>query len=590
MICSNCFTENRATASFCAKCQTALHFCLSCNQELRAGAKFCLRCGQQTAVICENCGSSNRAEANFCYDCQQSLTVTACRHCSDINRKTAVFCKQCGLTVKKTAVAMPSETACVHCGGSNRKTARFCLHCGQAPTKSARSRYKTGQLPSQSIMYGSTGDEYLISKLIAQGGMGAVYRAVQATDRTIWAIKEMSESAFASGEKEQMIAAFQEEAQLLQTLEHDNLPNVIDVFENNDSHYMVMDFVDGLTFTELMGQQGGVLSEADIIAWGAQLCVVLDYLHNHNPPIIYRDLKPENIMVETDGDVVKLIDFGIARRFKPKKKGDTTNLGTKGYAPPEQYGKSGQQSDARTDIYALGATLHHMLTGRDPVDSLFHFSDIQEHITAVSQSTSNAILKAVKLKPSQRHQSAADMYKALTGNTMSAQSKPQKNKLMSVSLPVDQSIQFDNMAQGSSETKYLPISITTGELSVTADVNWLDVYPVKVDSSITDIEITAVTHDLTIGRERRDVTYAPFFVVDYLWWGFIRLLYAHAYYLVPVPETHQGKVEVGSHVVDVSVTISPSPFRLSTGWVLSTTAVISEIGVIGGIIFGVLLL
>ncbi len=439
-------------------------------------------------------------------------------------------------------------------------------------------------------MYGSNGDEYLISKLIAQGGMGAVYRAVRATDGTIWAIKEMSESALPSGEKDQMIAAFQEEAQLLQTLEHDNLPNVIDVFENNGRHYMVMDFVDGLTFTGLMGQQGGILPETDIVAWGAQLCVVLDYLHNHNPPIIYRDLKPDNIMVETDDDMVKLIDFGIARRFKPKKQGDTTNLGTKGYAPPEQYGKSGQQSDARTDTYALGATLHHMLTGQDPMDSPFHFSDVQEHNTAVSQSTCDAIMKAVKLKPSQRHQNAADMYEALTGDTMPAQSKPQKAKSASASLRADQSIQFDDMEQGSSETKYLPVSIASGELSVTADVDWLDVYPVKVNSSTTDIEITAVTDDLTTGRERRDVTYAPSFAVDYLWWAFIWLLYAHAYYLVPVPETHQGKVEVGSDAVDVSVTISPSPSRLSTGWVLSTTAVIGEIGVISGMIFGVLFL
>ena len=502
----------------------------------------------------------------------------------------------------QTAVS-PSDIACIHCGGGNRYGAQFCLHCGQSQAQSNKKRYETGKLPSNAAMQGSDGSEYLTIELIAQGGMGAVYKVVRPRDKTTWAIKEMSESAIAFGEKKQTIDAFYEEARLLETLEHDNLPDVIDAFENNGRHYMVMDFVGGHTFTHLMEQKGGILPEDDVVEWGAQLCVVLDYLHNHNPPIIYRDLKPDNVMIETATDAIKLIDFGIARRYKSGKKGDTTNLGTSGYAAPEQYAKAGQQSDARTDIYALGATMHHMLTGQDPADSPFNFAAVEDHNTAVSEPICNAIAKAVKPKENHRHQSATEMYEALTGEEMPAQNTPKVKKSVSKSiatpttsssspLPIslvpvlsEQTMQFDGMEQGDSDTKYLPVSISTGELAVTTDVDWLDVYPSEADSSTTDIEMTAETALLTTGRERRDVTYTPSWTVDYILVWLLWLLYAHAYYFVPVEETYQGQVKIGSEEVEVLVTISPVEMRVYAGWVASAAAVAGELGAAGGLIW-----
>lgn len=146
-------------------------------------------------------------------------------------------------------------------------------------------------------------------------------------------------------------------------------------------------------------------------------------------------------------------------------------------------------------------------------------------------------------------------------------------------------MQFDGMEQGDSDTKYLPVSISTGELAVTTDVDWLDVYPSEADSSTTDIEMTAETALLTTGRERRDVTYTPSWTVDYILVWLLWLLYAHAYYFVPVEETYQGQVKIGSEEVEVLVTISPVEMRVYAGWVASAAAVAGELGAAGGLIW-----
>ena len=146
---------------------------------------------------------------------------------------------------------------------------------------------------------------YRIDAELSRGGMGTVYRAFDTNLQTPVALKE---NAF---QTEYATTQFEREALILARLRHPSLPRVIQHFTEGDKQYLVMDFVDGHTFEQLMLQQGGVLSETDIVEWGTQLCVVLAYLHNHNPPIIYRDLKPANVMVETDSNTVKLIDFGI---------------------------------------------------------------------------------------------------------------------------------------------------------------------------------------------------------------------------------------------------------------------------------------
>ena len=215
---------------------------------------------------------------------------------------------------------------------------------------------------------------YIIQGQIGQGGYGAVYRATdtQFRGRTV-AIKEMSQNHLRQPALQHATEAFYQEALMLASLSHPNIPRIYEQFTTNGRFYLVMDYIEGQTLEELLQHNQGRLSLERILHLGIQLCDVLDYLHRHNPPIIFRDLKPANIMIATSGQTY-LIDFGIARHFKRGQTRDTTTLGSSGYAPPEQYGKA--QTTTRTDIYSLGATLHQLLTGRDPANDLFHFSPI----------------------------------------------------------------------------------------------------------------------------------------------------------------------------------------------------------------------
>jgi len=266
----------------------------------------------------------------------------------------------------------------------------------------------TGLLPPQSIL----ANRYIIVQKVGQGGMGAVY---QATDTRLGhklvAVKELSDAAITDPqEKQQVRQAFEREAQMLATLSHPNLPRVTDHFSEGGKQYLVMDFIEGRTLEEILDQTPGFLGEKQVVDWGVQLCEVLEYLHSQQPPVIFRDLKLTNIMLHRDGKV-KLIDFGIARLFKPGKATDTASFGTAGYAPPEQYGKG--QTDARSDIYALGATLHHLLTRRDPAQMPFHFLPVRSLNLGVSAAVDQAILRAVEQDPNQRWQSARQMQHAL---------------------------------------------------------------------------------------------------------------------------------------------------------------------------------
>lgn len=181
----------------------------------------------------------------------------------------------------------------------------------------------------------------------------------------------MLQSDQSSPEHQKAIDAFKQEAIMLAHLEHPNLPRIFEHFEENGRWYLVMSFLQGETLENyLSSKPDGKLPLGEVVDIGTQLCTVLDYLHHQQPPIIFRDLKPANIMRTSDGHIY-LIDFGIARHFKPGQSKDTTNYGSDGYAPPEQYGKA--QTTPRSDIYSLGATLHQLLSGHDPASTPFHF-------------------------------------------------------------------------------------------------------------------------------------------------------------------------------------------------------------------------
>ena len=259
-------------------------------------------------------------------------------------------------------------------------------------------------------------NRYRIARTLGVGGMGAVYLAqdMRLASRQI-AVKEMIPDPTASpADQAQARQQFQLEASMLSSLDHLNLPKVSDSFTEGGNHYLVMDYVDGETLEDIMDRTTGSMPEGQIINWAIQLCNVLTYLHSRQPPVIFRDLKPGNIMVDQSG-TVKLIDFGIARFFKPGKKTDTLKMGTMGYAPPEQYVGKGQ-TDARSDIYSLGATLHHLLTGRDPTEHppfSFDSAPPRSLNPAISPHIEATIIKALAYDRAQRFQSASEMRRAL---------------------------------------------------------------------------------------------------------------------------------------------------------------------------------
>ena len=205
------------------------------------------------------------------------------------------------------------------------------------------------------------GNRYRVSRMLGGGGMKMVYLAedLRLANRRC-ALAEMVDAISSPDMQLQAVTGFQREADMLAELNHDHIPRIFDRFSEQNRHYLVMEYVEGDTLEQELRTAGGKLPEERVIEIALQVLDTLEYLHHREPPVIYRDLKPSNIMIGPSGKV-KLIDFGIARHFQPLS--SATMVGTQGYAPPEQYrGKV----ETRSDLYALGATMHHALSGRDP--------------------------------------------------------------------------------------------------------------------------------------------------------------------------------------------------------------------------------
>ena len=264
-----------------------------------------------------------------------------------------------------------------------------------------------------------SGGRYRIVRSVAAGGMGAVYRAVDTRfDDEPCAVKEMLDGYQSDIERSQAVDWFRREAKLLLKLNHPCIPRVRDSFVERGRHYLVMDFIDGRTLAEVFAREGNVpgigdargVSEARARSWAQQVCNVLAYLHRQDPPIIFRDLKPSNVMV-TDRDEIKLIDFGIARTFQSQHQ--STIIMTLGYAPQEQLLG---MPEPRSDIYALGATLHRVLTFHDAANNkptIFSFPPVRALRPDISPAFEQVIVKALALAPEQRWGSAAEMERAI---------------------------------------------------------------------------------------------------------------------------------------------------------------------------------
>lgn len=272
----------------------------------------------------------------------------------------------------------PFTLICSACGASNHPSQTLCRVCKEPLSRSNISPSPPSPLsPTRKVLK----QRYRIMLEVGKGGMGTVYmgRDMQLGGRLV-AIKEMSQFGLTPEEEFQAAQNFQREAHLLAKLQHPNLPSIYDHFEENQRWYLVMSFVKGQTLEEYLETRGGKLPPDEVIQIGLTLCNVLQYLHTHNPPIIFRDLKPSNIMRAVDGHIY-LIDFGIARFFKPGKPKDTTDRGSPGYAAPEQFGHT--QTSPSSDIYSLGVILYELFSGFDIAITTFHFPPLDTLAPAV---------------------------------------------------------------------------------------------------------------------------------------------------------------------------------------------------------------
>jgi serine/threonine protein kinase len=219
-------------------------------------------------------------------------------------------------------------------------------------------------------------DRYFILNKVGAGGFGSVYKARDrlCSERLV-AIKEVRLSGLPAQAMVEAAAAFQREVEVLSQLHHPNLPRIYEHFQTGEQWYLVMEFIEGETLEAYQSRAPNrKLLLSEVLDIGIRLCCILDYLHSQQPPIIFRDLKPTNVIRASTGQLY-LVDFGIARYFKPGQPKDTVALGSPGYAAPEQYGKA--QTTPRADIYSLGAVLHQLLTTSDPSESPFRFRPLR---------------------------------------------------------------------------------------------------------------------------------------------------------------------------------------------------------------------
>ncbi len=255
------------------------------------------------------------------------------------------------------------------------------------------------------------GERYRLLTQIGEGGMSRVYLALDTVLNKQWAAKEIKHVEDPA-QRELIVKSLVTEANMIKRFDHPAIPRIVDIIDEEGTLYVIMDYVEGRTLAEILELEGPQ-SEEKVVDWALQLLDALEYLHQRKPPVIYRDMKPANVMLKPNG-LVELIDFGIAREYREDGSsttaaiGDTVQLGTRGFAPPEQYGGSGQ-TDARTDVYALGATMYNLVTGKNPSDPPYTMAPIRQVRPELSAGLERIIAKATQANPDDRYQGCAEM-------------------------------------------------------------------------------------------------------------------------------------------------------------------------------------
>jgi serine/threonine protein kinase len=341
-----------------------------------------------------------------------------------------MFCPECGNQLQ------PGELVCGECGARQEPAplpappvvieARSGYIEDRMPESKKPKQAPTHQLEPGTLLL----DRYLIVHRVGGGGMGSVY---QARDRRLadrlCAVKEMIELFADQSQRAKAVEDFKREAEVLAQLDHPSIPTVFDYFIEGGRYYLVMRWIGGGDLAEQMRLRGGIVDEATVTKWAIQISDVLHYIHTQKPPIIYRDLKPANLMLDDKNGRVMLVDFGIARIVRPTEKG-VTAIGTMGYAPPELFAG---KVEPRSDIYSLGATIFHMMTGSDPQDNpllIFDFSKNPRPCQinpAISPEMERILMKTVAHKPEDRYANALELMRALEDHSARLESRPKSD-------------------------------------------------------------------------------------------------------------------------------------------------------------------
>ncbi|MEQ8171189.1 MAG: protein kinase [Candidatus Eremiobacterota bacterium] len=320
-------------------------------------------------IICPACGTHTNTDESFCYECGFVLTESSLPSVPQYNKTDNNRYSAEAIVEKRISVTTPQKTALVLPDG-------FLL----------KEKYRL--------------------KFFTVGGMASIYQAIDIMTDLKYIIKEAYSPDI--NEKEIMTMALLQERDTLARLSHPGIVKAIDLFQYLGTYYLVLEYVQGKNLDVYAKKMGIFIDEKDVLSWSLQVCETLDYLHNLPEPLIYRDIKPENLIVDVFGRV-KLIDFGIARSFKEHKSKDTMAIGTPGFAAPEQYGK--KQTDHRSDIYSLGATMHYLMSGSDPREreNPLLFPPLENFNSSISQITKKIINKAIKLERDERYQTSREM-------------------------------------------------------------------------------------------------------------------------------------------------------------------------------------
>jgi serine/threonine-protein kinase len=350
--------------------------------------------------------------------------------------------------------------------------------------------------------------KYEILTEIGRGGMSVVYLAMDTHLNKQWAVKEIRKKG--NGKNDEVVVnSLLAEANMMKRLDHPALPRIVDIIDNGVTIFVVMDYIEGESLDKILAEYGAQ-SEELVIGWAKQLCDALSYLHSQKPPIIYRDMKPANVMLKPEGNI-KIIDFGIAREYKEQSLADTTVLGTKGYAPPEQY--SGQ-TDARSDIYALGMTMHHLLTGIDPRTGEA-YAPVRMWNPEISEGMEMIIDKCVQPAPEHRYQNCQDLLYDLEHPELITRDykKKQKRKLYSfiaaAALAVVMGISgvVCNLVSSGMNNNDYEILVSTSTASSLSDKienykNAVSIYPERTEAYIKMIE--AYQDEGSFGKQQND--------------------------------------------------------------------------------------